>query len=732
MEMHSPMLVAPVEKPSQKETPSRPKIGLVFSGGGARGAAHVGVLKVLDAYGVPVDFIVGTSMGAIIGGLYASGMSAVDLERVLAEVDWSRLFDDRTSRKLRSFRRKRDDDFYLVKNSPGISWLHLDFPPGVLGGRRIDLMLKRYTLPVVSVRDFDALPIPFRAVATDLASGEKVVLDSGDLAMAMRASMSIPVVFAPREIEGRLLVDGGLSDNLPVDVARRMGAEVLIGVDVSSPLRGKDELGSVLDVTEQLTDIMTRRNMNEQLESLEAADVLIEPNLGDLSMSSFERSKEAIAAGSRAAEAQRERWIQLAQGREEAPRRKSPPQSEPLVIDAVRVENHSRLSDEVIAARLDVEPGEALDVDRLEWGLDRIYALELFESVYYDIVEENGRTVLVVDVREASWGPGYLQFGIAVFEDYEGPNFNLSMAYMRTALDRLNGEWRTGVQIGKEPGIYSELYQPLHQSLRPFVHLRGWFGEDALSLFDGEGKKTTEFRTRRWGAGIAAGRELGTWGEARVGLLREGGHREVEVGEPNPLEGSISRGETFAELRVDELDEVSFPRSGGGARIRLGMSLEALGSDVETEQASIEGSLARSVGRNTVLLGGMFASTRNSDAPLESQFRLGGFTRLSGLEQDELLGQHAALFSGSFYRELGHSHWVSLLAGFSGEYGNVFQERREIRLDEGITAGSVFLGLESPVGPIVVAYGVAEGGRKNFYFFLGQPLAQRRAELQHW
>ncbi len=202
-----------------EEPPARPRIGLALSGGGARGAAHVGVLKVLEEHRIPIDYIAGTSMGAIVGGLYASGLSAAELETIITTIDWTAAFSDFIPRTERSFRRKRDDDLYLVKNKPGIRGLDLLFPPGLLDGQKIDLLLKRHTLPVVGIRDFDSLGIPFRCVAADLATGEPVVIDRGDLALALRASMSIPIVFAPREIDGRLLVDGGIVRNLPVEVA---------------------------------------------------------------------------------------------------------------------------------------------------------------------------------------------------------------------------------------------------------------------------------------------------------------------------------------------------------------------------------------------------------------------------------------------------------------------------------------------------------------------------------
>lgn len=714
-------------------TEGRPKIGLALSGGGARGAAHIGVLKVLEEHHIPVDYIAGTSMGALVGGFYASGMSPAELEELISHIDWADAFDDRIPREDRSFRRKRDDDLYLVKHKPGISSGGLKFPEGLLDGQKIDLLLKKYTLPVATVRDFDDLSVPYRAVATDIVTGETVVLDHGDLALAMRASMSIPALFAPREIGGRLLVDGGVSSNLPIGVVRQMGADVVIAVDISTPMSEREELNSVMAITHQLSNILTRRNTDLQIASLTNEDVFIRPDLGDITTASFERSVEAIPTGVSATEAVLDKLERLSVSPEdyrehltERSRRMAH-----LTIDEVRIVNQSRLADGVIAARLGVETGRPLDIDKLERDLGQIYGLELFESVYYDITNESGRTILTVTVRENSWGPNYLQFGVAVFEDYEGPNFNLAAAYTRTAVNRLSGEWRTGLQIGREPGIFTEFYQPFFHNLRNFVHLQAWIGEENENVFDADGNKLTELGWRRYGIGLAGGRELGTWGEFRAGIVREAGTVKIQVGDPAVPDTDFDTGEVFLQFFVDELDNVKFPHSGGTFRIRATAGLKDLGSDDDYEQGVVEGSYAYTLGRNTGFVHGMFATTQDGDAPYQNLFRLGGFTRLSGLEHNELKGQHAASLSGIFYRRIGTFSLFSFYAGLSLEYGNVFQEKGEMKFDNGIAAGSLFLGLDTLIGPIYLAYGRAESSRDNFYLFLGQSLGHRRAGFRN-
>jgi NTE family protein len=713
----------------------RPKIGLALSGGGARGVAHVGVLKVLEEHRIPVDYIAGTSMGAIVGGLYATGMSADEIEAALHQVDWRDAFIDRTRRQDRSFRRKRDDDLYLIKHRPGLSGGKIKFPPAVIDGQKIDLLLKRYTLPVVTIRDFDDLSIPYRSVGADLVTGEAEVLDQGDLALAIRASMTIPVAFAPRVIDDVLLVDGGISICLPVDVVRQMGAEVVIAVDISTLKRGRDELQSALDITSQLISILTRRNTEMQIASLTDKDVFIQGDLGDITTASFDRVLETIPIGIRAAEAalgglsryslsEEEYREHLAQRAERRRRIMRP------VIDEVGIVNQSRLADGVIAAKLHLEPGEPLDVERLESDLGKIYGLALFESVYYDITTESDHTVLTVTARENAWGPNYLQFGATVFEDFEGPNFNLALAYTRTAVNRLNGEWRTGIQVGQEPGVFTEFYQPLDRGLNNFVHVEASFIEQADNVFDEEGNKLYELGLRRYGIGLAGGRELGAWGEIRAGILREAGEIYMQVGDPGMPDVDFDTGEAFLQFALDELDNYKFPHSGGILRMRYAAGLEDLGSDLDYEQGIIECAYAISSGRNTGLFGGLFGTTQDSDAPYERLFRLGGFGQLSGLEQNELKGQHAALVSGSFYHRIFDSNMFSLYGGASFEYGNVFQDRSDIKFDSGIVSGSIFLGLDTIIGPIHLAYGRSEGDRDNFYFMLGQSLLNRRTKFR--
>ena len=701
----------------------RPRVGLALSGGGARGAAHVGIIKVLEELQVPIDFIAGTSMGAIVGGLYASGMSTAELETTMATLDWADAFRDQIERRERSFRRKRDDDLYLIKQQAGFNDGKITLPTGIIAGQKVDLLLKSLTLPVSDVSDFDELTFPFRAVATDIVTGHAVVLDSGDLAMAMRASLSIPAFFAPVDIDGSFLVDGGVANNLPIDVVRQMGADVIIAVDISTPLQKREELKSVLNITEQLTGILTRRNTEEQIETLTKDDLLILPDLGDIATADFERAPEAIPIGVEAARQHSGELQRLALPAEQydeyraSHRRRK---ADPPVIDFVRIENNSRLGDKVLTAGLNVPTGQPLDVKALEEDIGKIYGWQLFQNVRYEIVEDGGETGLVLHVDERPWGPNYLQFGLSIANSFDGDNFfNLGIAYTRTGMNALGGELRMGVQTGQEPFLVGEFYQPLGARSRYFIHPQIKFQRQNVNVFDA-GNIISELRVTESGLQLAAGRNLGTWGEVRLGLRRLTGDVEVRVGDPTQADVEFDVGEFFIRLSDDKIDNVRFPRHGHALVLEGLVSRDGLGADAEFEQVMFSSLLARPIGKGSVLLGLNYNTTLDSDAPVQSLFRIGGMLNLSGFAQDELAGQHSALLGVGYLRKLGESGLLPLYVGGTLELGNVWQNKSDISTSNAITAGSIFVGADTLIGPLYLGYGRAEGGVDSVYLFVGK------------
>jgi len=711
---------APVEA-ADEPAAKRPRIGLVLGGGGARGGAHVGVLRVLEELRIPVDYIAGTSMGSIVGGLYASGMNSQDIERELRAMDWADVFDDYPSRAERSFRRKSDDYSYVFKAKPGFNGGRLMIPPAYIRGQKLDLVLNRLTLSVVEVKDFDRLPIPYRAVATDIETGKAVVLAKGSLSVAIRASMAVPAAFDPVEIGGRLLVDGGIADNVPVNVARDMGADVLIVVDVGSGLTGREGISSALDITGQLANYLFTLNTEEQLKTLGPRDVLIRPPLGDIGGGSFARVPETFPIGERSARAAIEALQRYSLSTKDyaqylAERARFPGGP---VIDVVRIDNRSRVGKDVIEDRISAKPGQPLDIKQLEEDIGQIYGLEIFESVRYDLVREDGKNVLVISAKEKSWGPGYLQFGLAASNNFKGDNnFKMGVLYTRTEINALNGEWRLGGQLGDEPAIATEWHQPLDALSRYFVAGKVGYGKNNADIFDDTGHRISRYQVTSTRLELGGGREFGTWGEARLGYRRESGTAEVTTGAPAPNQ-DVNLGLAFLRLSDDKLDNVNFPREGHFGRAEYRVAREGLGSSTDYDQATLDYLQTFTWGRNTVIGRISGFGTMNGTAPLEAQVRLGGFLRLSGLQENQLSGQYAGLISLGYFRHINDIQFLQAYAGTSLEVGNVWQDSKSASFANTITAGSVFLGVDTPAGPLYFAYGRAEGGVYSFYIYLG-------------
>ncbi|MCW8964122.1 MAG: patatin-like phospholipase family protein [Gammaproteobacteria bacterium] len=702
----------------------RTKIGLVLSGGGARGAAHIGVIRRLEELRIPVDYIAGTSMGAIIGGLYATGMDSAEIEQVLTSIDFEDAFQDKTQRSERSFRRKLDDDLYLFKARLGLSDEgEFKLPEGLVQGQKIDLIMKKITISATKIKDFDNLPIPYRAVASDMVTGTEVVLGEGNLATAMRASMNLPSIMAPLEYEDKLLADGGIVNNLPIDVARNMGADVVIAVDISSPLlQERKQLSNVLKITDQLIGFMTRGNTEKQIKTLTPDDVFIVPKLGDIGSGDFDQTSGAIPLGYAAADVMttelRKYSLSTVDYDKHLAGRKKPNIELPKV-DFVRLDNQSDVDDEVITSKISLKPGDTLDIARLESDIGHVYGLDIFNNVTYEIIEEDNKTGVVVHAEERSWGPNYLQFGLELSDNMEGDNsYNLGVAYTRTEMNRLNGEWRTALQVGEDPLILTEIYQPLDVEQRYFINIGAFASHRNTNVFQNTGQQLAEYRVKSGGLRLAGGRNLGNWGEFRIGYEYESGSADARIGAPLLPDFDFDDAALFARFSIDTMDNRNFPNDGQHGVFQYNNHRDSMGGDFDYEQLTANYSIARTWGDNTLIGSIRYDTTVDDDAPIQGLFRAGGFLDLSGFNQGELTGQHVGVMKAIYMREIEEMFLLKAYLGASLEYGGVWQERGDI-FDDNIAAGSVFLGLDTPIGPVYTGYGYAEGGHDSVYVFMG-------------
>jgi NTE family protein len=665
-------------------------------------------------------------MGAVVGGLYATGLEPAELEGVIRDIDWKDAFVDRPPRKDLSYRRKRDDDDFLVNFDVGLRDGRVRLPKGIIEGQKLSLILRGLTLPVSHVPDFDALPTPFRAVAADLVTGDTVVIANGDLAQAMRASMAAPGIFSPAEIDGRTLVDGGIAMNLPVQVAVDLGADMIIAVDVGFPLLAAEQIESAVDVSNQMLTILIERENRDQRALLRESDVLIQPDLGELGSTDFLAALDAIDKGYAAAVAATDRLrdYSVSPARYDqyvaARRDRLRPPGAPAFV---RVVTDAAISPSVIAKHLETVPGEPLDRQQIATDVARVFGLGVFEQVDYRLVREGDETGLEIDGRAKTWGPGYLRFGIGFEEDFEGSGqFGVSARYIRTAVNPLGGEWRTNIAVGTELGLSSEFYQPLSFDLRYFVAPVVELSQRNVTLFEGP-DELARYRLSNAEAGLFFGRELGNWAELRFGVVRGTGNARLKTGDPLLPNIDFNSGAYVASFGVDTLDDTIYPTRGSRYGLTWQVARSEVGSDAryQTLESSYVG--YRTFGRHTLSLGLDFATTYESNDVIQEYFPLGGFLNLSGLERGALTGPHAGIARFVYQRRMGNTggglfEWP-LYLGASVEAGNVWQQRGDISIDDLIVNGSLFLRFDTFLGPLFLAGGLSEDSQTSFYLFLG-------------
>jgi len=705
-----------------------PRIGLALSGGGARGLAHVGVLKVLEELRVPIHCVTGTSMGAIVGATFAAGRSPAEMEKLVLAADWDAIFRDQPPRKEIAVGRKFDDYKTLFAPQFGVKDGRLALPKGVIAGVSIETFFRELAAPAFGITDFGKLPIPFRAMATDIETGESVVLDRGSLAQAMRASMSVPGAIAPVEIDGRLLVDGGIANNLPIDEARKLCADVVIAVNISTPPLKRDEITSAVSVVGQLVNFLGKQTVDNQLKSLGPQDVLIAPDLGDISAGKFDRSVEAIGIGEQTTRAMADslKRYGLPPERYAAFRAQQVAESKGLgAVDEIRIEGLQRTNPEVLRALVESKPGEPLLEEKVGADLRRIYGRGDFESISYRLVGgDTGPRAMVIEPKEKSWGPDYFRFGLGLASDFEGDNqFNLLAQYRKTWLNRLGGEWLTEVQIGQDTHLVSEFYQPLNQAGVWFAAPYGGIGQTLRGVFEGD-DKIAEYRVRLGQVGVDAGAVLGTWGQLRVGPVWSRIDARVDTG--SPVLPSVR--ETTAGMRallfIDQTDHAWFPTRGFGAGGSAYAALESFGSAISYQR--LEGSIraAKSWGPHTFYLSASGGTDLGSDMPAYESFTLGGPLRLSGYRINQFAGREYAFGRMLYYNRtlplpsiLGSGVYV----GGSAEVGWITDRFDGLPSPGTLWSGSVFLGADTFLGPVYVGFGLGRSNNWSLYLLLGAP-----------
>ncbi|MFN0305931.1 MAG: patatin-like phospholipase family protein [Burkholderiales bacterium] len=703
---------------------ARPKIGLVLSGGGARGLAHIGVLRVLREHRIPIDVIASTSMGAIIGGAYAAGMTPDEMQGTVLELNWDDVFAGRPPRVDLHWRRKEDDSKNLSKFEFGLGRDGLSLPSGAFGAHELEQFLRRLTASVHDVNDLRRLPIPFVAMATDLESGAEVELDDVPLSQAMRASMSIPGAFAPVESEGRLLVDGGLVANLPVQAARRLGADIVIAVNVGTPLSGRRELGTAFGVAQQMINILTERNVEAAKRELRATDVLVEPDFGKLTLVDFSKAAQIIALGERAAREALARLQPLAiepQGYAAFEARRTARVSNEVKVRVARVEVEglTRTNPDTVSARIDLRSDRYASAEEVRLAVRNVNAEAKFERVDYRFETVGADRVLVVRPIEKSWGPHTLRLGGLASSNFRDEHtFNLLAAHTLTDVNSWGAEWRNEVQLGNTTRLLTDLYQPLGAGSRWFALPRFEFNRASTDVFDGD-NVIGRVQASETAASLQLGYTLPRWGYVSMGRTQGQLRADTLIAPaPQPVV-RVSTNRWTARAVLNRLDSYTFPKHG----------FSLVGEISEFDRDDANGSASRqsatgllsawTLGRHTVLLNAYAVRATGAGGGA----RLGGFLNLSGTPLGRFSGARTAFGSLIGYREISDligEMPAPIYVGGSIETGNSTNEADSFTWHQMKRAGSVFVAADTLIGPVYLAYGRTAGGNSALYLFWGR------------
>jgi len=703
----------------------RPRIGLVLGGGGARGAAHIGVLELLEELRVPVDCVAGTSMGALVAGAWAAGLDPARMRQALAHADWADMFNDDPVYNELAFRNKRLSQRFLPGSETGIKAGAAETPPGVVSGQKIKLFFNRLVHADAGEPMIERLPLPLSIIATDIGNGERVVLRDGSLTQAMRASMSVPGLLAPLEYRGRKLVDGGLVDNLPIgEVHARCGADVVIAVNVGSPLLRPDQVSGLLGISAQVIALLTEQNVQASLAGLRLEDIYLQPDLEGIGAGDFERADAAAARGRAAAEAVRARlaalgvdpaayarwYAGIAVHEPDVPR-----------IDAVQITGLERVGDEAVRRHLRQRVGAPLERAALEEDVLRIYGDGWYERVDYEVLRERGRTVLRVLPVEKSWGPDYLRLGVHLESSLSrGSSYLLRLGYQKTLIGPLGGELLVSGDLGSRTGAGVEWFQPLEAQRRLFLQARAAAHRERSGWFFGD-RRIAEYSTAQAALEADAGLAFARLGQLRLGWRESRTTNSLETGvDLYALESAPARsGGWLLAADFDRFDRLYFPRSGWSAQAewyraaRRGYTRAAL--DLRGAwplEAWVLGSRVSWVGSPAGAL------------PLTDAGRLGGFLNLSAYTSGQLVGDDVA------YAQLRAERIVGRLPlglrgdmrlGVALEAGKVGMPYTRQARTGWLPSLALYVGGETPFGPAYLGVGRGLGGALNAYLFVGTP-----------
>ena len=704
--------------------PERPKVGLVLGGGGALGFAHVGVLQVLEELQIPIDYIGGTSMGAIVAGMYASGMSPEEIEEQFTTMNWWGVLKDQSSYQFLDYRRKLDDKRFMGIEFGLKDW-RVVFSPGVAHGQKLNNVLETFAINSAGISDFNNLNIPYRAVATDLRSGTSVVLDSGSLAKAMRASMAVPGAFTPVRMGDRVLVDGGILNNIPVEVVQKMGADIIIAVDVGATSAEKSadsDYRSLGDVIGRTYSLMQRPDQEKQLA---LADIVISPDLTGSSASHFHKAVNIIPAGRMAAEQLRKQLEPYAvdEGMFDAYLEKQRLlHQEEQLITGVTLSGNEKVSATVIQDRINTEKGP-LDLDAVRDDLSRIHGMGDFQTVTYQLHPNDEGYNLEYQTTEKFWGPDYLHFGIKIDVASNAKAYwSLLLNYTRTHLNALGAEMIIDLEIGGQKRyLFGEWYQPISWGEHVFLAPSATYSNEDIDFYSGN-SDIADIEQQLAYAGMDAGVSFFEYGELRIGAVGGGAKVEGRSGVISLPEINDTVIAATTRLRLDQLDHFVFPSQGYQVSFDGLFAFEETGSSETFSKIELQTMKPFSAGRHTLIPRLSGGSSLNTDLPFYALFDIGGLNSFAGMAPYQLRGNYYGVGSLDYrflLTRLSPTFGNGIYALLRGDAGNAWYDPDDIGLDDleyGVLAG---VGADTIFGTCILAVGKAESLNTRFYFSIG-------------
>jgi NTE family protein len=716
--------VAPVNATGD---PTRPRVGLVLGGGGARGAAHIGVLEVLEKLRVPVDCIAGTSMGALVAGVYAGGMSPAAMREALAKADWDDLFQDPPSYAQRNFRYKAIDKRFLPASETGIGPDGLKYQTGVVTGQKIKLFFNELVGDYHGEREISALPLPLSIIATDIVRGQRVVFREGSLSTAMRASMSVPGLMSPVEFNGDKLVDGGLVDNVPIGEARsRCQADVVIAVSVGSPLLKADEISGLVSVSVQMVNILTEQNVVRSLATLKPTDILIQPDLEGVTAGDFKRTSETADRGVAATAALADRLRPLAVSeaayaawseRIQVARRAVPK------IDAIEITGLKRVNPAMAERHIEIQPGDPVDPAAVTLDLMRTYGDGYYEHVDYSLLTLRDRNILRVTPREKSWGPDYIRYGVNLDTDFKTDStYTVRLGYHKTWLNSLGAELLVYGEIGSNNAVGIDYYQPVDERQRYFLETNLKYGTKLSSIYQNN-QQLAQYRVVEGSAKIGGGINLDVYGQVHAGWEEKSWSPDLQIGVPLLPKESKVYGGGFVRADLDQTDRLYFPTTGWFSTAEYFYSPAENFSKLKANAGAYH-----SLG-DWVLAGRLsYQGSPVGQLPVYDSGSLGGMFNMTAFSVGQLKGDNISYGSVRAEKIIGRLPLGlrgDIRLGLLVEGARVGIPYTETNLKGWINSTAIYLGGETPLGPVYLGYGYSSsgsiGGYSNLYLFLGTP-----------